>query len=106
MGCDICYINYVQVDQNDMDNLFILFVSVYCQFIMGILGFDDIMLNYQIILFYDVLYICQLFGVCLVLEFDVWLKQQKIFVDSGNKLLVDKFFGCFVVVLLYYGGQL
>lgn len=105
MGCDICYTNHAQADQNDMDNLLTLLASAHCQFIMGIPGSDDIMLNYQTTSFHDALYIRQLFGARPAPEFDAWLKQQKIFTDSGNQLLADKLPGRFAATLPYNGGK-
>ena len=105
MGCDICYTNHAQADQNDMDNLLTLLASAHCQFIMGIPGSDDIMLNYQTTSFHDALYIRQLFGARPAPEFDTWLKQQKIFTDSGNQLLAEKLPGRFAAALPHKGGK-
>ncbi|GGF76742.1 ethanolamine ammonia-lyase subunit EutB [Alteromonas lipolytica] len=106
MGCDICYTNHAQADQNDMDTLLTLLASARCQFIMGIPGSDDIMLNYQTTSFHDALYIRQLFGARPAPEFDTWLKQQKIFTESGNQLLADKLPGRFAAALSGAGGKL
>ena len=105
MGCDICYTNHAQADQNDMDNLLTLLASAHCQFIMGIPGSDDIMLNYQTTSSHDALYIRQLFGARPAPEFDTWLKQQKIFTDSGNQLLAEKLPGRFAAALPHNGGK-
>ena len=105
MGCDICYTNHAQADQNDMDNLLTLLASAHCQFIMGIPGSDDIMLNYQTTSFHDALYIRQLFCARPAPEFDAWLKQQKIFTDSGNQLLANKLPGRFAAALPNNGGK-
>lgn len=94
MGCDICYINYVEVDQDDMDMFLILLGVVGINFIMGIFGFDDVMFNYQIIFFYDVFYVCQMLGLKLVLEFEDWLQWMGIFIQVdgcicfGDELLL------------------
>lgn len=82
MGCDCCYINYVDVDQNFNENLMILFVIVGCNYIMGMLLGDDIMFNYQIIVFYDIVIVCQLFNLCLLLEFECWLESMGIMVNG------------------------
>lgn len=47
MGCDICYTNHAEADQNDMDTLLTLLTAAGINYIMGIPGADDIMLNYQ-----------------------------------------------------------
>lgn len=62
MGCDVCYTNHAEADQNDMDNLLTLLANAGCTFVMGIPGSDDIMLNYQTTSFHDALYVRQLLG--------------------------------------------
>ncbi|RZF50421.1 ethanolamine ammonia-lyase subunit EutB [Acinetobacter halotolerans] len=78
MGCDICYTNHADADQNDMDNLLTLFGTAGINFIMGIPGSDDIMLNYQTTSFHDALYLRQLLGLKPAPEFSIWLEQQGI----------------------------
>lgn len=79
MGCDICYTNHADADQNDMDVLLTLFGTAGLNFIMGIPGSDDVMLNYQTTSFHDALYLRQLLGLKPAPEFAVWLEQQGIF---------------------------
>jgi ethanolamine ammonia-lyase large subunit len=55
MGCDVCYTNHAEADQDDMDVLLTLLGGAGCNFIMGIPGSDDIMLNYQTTSFHDAL---------------------------------------------------
>ncbi|MDO8944402.1 MAG: ethanolamine ammonia-lyase subunit EutB [Desulfobacterales bacterium] len=62
MGCDICYTNHAEADQDDMDNLLVLLGSAGVNFIMGVPGADDIMLNYQSTSFHDQLFIPCLSG--------------------------------------------
>lgn len=78
MGCDVCYTNHAEADQNDMDNLLTLLASAGCTFVMGIPGSDDIMLNYQTTSFHDALYIRKLLGLRAAPEFEVWLENMKI----------------------------
>ncbi|MDC8831949.1 ethanolamine ammonia-lyase subunit EutB [Alteromonas gilva] len=99
MGCDVCYTNHAQADQNDMDNLLTLLGSARCQFIMGIPGADDIMLNYQATSFHDALYIRQLFGARPAPEFDAWLQEQKIFARGGKAWLTDELSQRFAAML-------
>jgi ethanolamine ammonia-lyase large subunit len=47
MGCDICYTNHAEADQDDLDTLLTQFALAGGSFIMGVPGGDDIMLNYQ-----------------------------------------------------------
>jgi ethanolamine ammonia-lyase large subunit len=46
MGCDVCYTNHAEADQNDMDNLLTLLGVAGCAYIMGVPGADDVMLAY------------------------------------------------------------
>ena len=78
MGCDICYTNHADADQNDMDTLLTLLGVAGCSFIMGIPGSDDIMLNYQSTSFHDALYLRNVLGLRPAPEFELWLQQQQI----------------------------
>ncbi|HMT81454.1 MAG TPA: ethanolamine ammonia-lyase subunit EutB, partial [Azonexus sp.] len=62
MGCDICYTNHAEADQDDMDNLLVLLGTAGVNFIMGVPGADDIMLNYQSTSFHDQLFVRQVLG--------------------------------------------
>ena len=86
MGIDICYTNHAEVDQDDMDNMLTLLGVAGCNFIMGIPGSDDIMLNYQSTSFHDALYIRNVLNLKAAPEFESWLQKQGI-VDVDNKLL-------------------
>jgi ethanolamine ammonia-lyase large subunit len=90
MGCDICYTNHAQADQNDMDTLLTLLGAANCAFIMGIPGADDIMLNYQTTSFHDALYIRQLLGLRPAPEFDHWLMQMGLRPENQGAQLSDK----------------
>ncbi|MDD4915984.1 MAG: ethanolamine ammonia-lyase subunit EutB [Methylococcales bacterium] len=85
MGCDVCYTNHAEADQNDMDNLLTLLGVAGCNFIMGIPGADDIMLAYQSTSFHDSLYLRQVLGLRPAPEFEAWLDGMGIF-DGGNRL--------------------
>ena len=95
MGCDVCYTNHAEADQDDMDVLMTLLSTAGCNFIMGIPGADDIMLNYQSTSFHDALYIRQLLGLRPAPEFEEWLIKSGIMnknlqltqLDLSNKLL-------------------
>lgn len=71
MGCDICYTNHAEADQNDMDTLLTLLGVAGITFIMGIPGSDDIMLNYQTT-FDDALYARKALGLKPSPEFEDW----------------------------------
>jgi ethanolamine ammonia-lyase large subunit len=79
MGCDVCYTNHAEADQNDMDILLTLLGTAGCTFVMGIPGSDDIMLNYQTTSFHDALYARRVLGLKPAPEFEAWLKEMEIF---------------------------
>jgi ethanolamine ammonia-lyase large subunit len=84
MGCDICYTNHVDADQDDMDALLTLLAVAGCTFIMGVPGADDIMLNYQSTSFHDALYVRHLLGLRPAPEFEAWLADVGITDDKGR----------------------
>jgi len=79
MGCDVCYTNHAEADQNDMDVLLTLLGVAGCTFVMGIPGSDDIMLNYQTTSFHDALYARRVLGSRPAPEFEAWLRKMQIF---------------------------
>ncbi|WP_061933432.1 ethanolamine ammonia-lyase subunit EutB [Aureimonas sp. AU22] len=85
MGCDICYTNHAEADQNDMDTLLTLLGVAGVSFIMGIPGSDDIMLNYQTTSFHDALYARKVLGLRPAPEFERWLEEAGIF-ERGETL--------------------
>ncbi len=86
MGCDVCYTNHAEADQDDMDVLLTQLAVAGNTFIMGIPGSDDVMLNYQSTSFHDALYVRQVLGLRPAPEFESWLQQQGIF-NADNQLL-------------------
>lgn len=86
MGCDICYTNHAEADQDDMDNLLTLLGVAGMNFIMGIPGADDVMLNYQSTSFHDALYVREVLGLRRAPEFEAWLQSMQI-VDTRGALL-------------------
>ena len=87
MGCDICYTNHAEADQDDMDTLLTLLGVAGINFIMGIPGSDDIMLNYQTTSFHDALYARQTLGLKPAPEFEQWLAKMGIFTQADGKVL-------------------
>ncbi len=85
MGCDICYTNHAEADQDDMDVLLTQFAVAGGTFIMGVPGADDVMLNYQSTSFHDALYVRQVLGLRPAPEFEQWLQEHHIF-DTHNRL--------------------
>jgi len=75
MGCDICYTNHAEADQHDMDALLTMLGAAGVNYIMGIPGADDVMLNYQSTSFHDALYLRQVFGLRPAPEFEAWFDE-------------------------------
>jgi ethanolamine ammonia-lyase large subunit len=83
MGVDVCYTNHAEADQDDMDSLLTLLGTAGCNFIMGVPGSDDIMLNYQSTSYHDAAYLRRLLGKRPAPQFEAWLIQMGIFTESG-----------------------
>ena len=75
MGCDVCYTNHAEADQDDMDDLLTLLGVAGVNFVIGVPGADDIMLNYQSTSFHDALYLRQVLNLRPAPEFAAWLDQ-------------------------------
>ncbi len=75
MGCDVCYTNHAEADQDDMDVLLTLLGTAGVNYIMGVPGSDDIMLHYQSTSFHDALYLRRLLSLRPSPEFEAWLAQ-------------------------------
>ena len=88
MGCDVCYTNHAETDQDDQDTLLTMLGAAGLTYIMGIPGWDDIMLGNQTTSFHDVQYIRQLYSLAPAPEFEAWLKKSGIYSDF--KLINNK----------------
>jgi ethanolamine ammonia-lyase large subunit len=86
MGCDICYTNHAEADQDDMDMLLTLLGVAGINFIMGIPGSDDVMLNYQTTSFHDALYARKTIGLRPAPEFEEWLTRMDILRQDDNSV--------------------
>jgi ethanolamine ammonia-lyase large subunit len=84
MGCDICYTNHAAADQDDMDTLLSLLGLAGVNYIMGVPGADDIMLNYQSTSYHDSHYLRQTLGLKPAPEFERWLIDAGIMDDAGR----------------------
>lgn len=84
MGVDVCYTNHAEADQDDMDNLLTLLGVAGVNFVMGVPGADDIMLNYQSTSFHDALYLRQTLGLRPAPEFADWLTAMGIMDAAGR----------------------
>jgi ethanolamine ammonia-lyase large subunit len=76
MGCDVCYTNHAEADQDDMDSLLTLLGAAGVNYIMGVPGADDVMLNYQSTSFHDALYLRRVLGLRPAPEFEAWLQGE------------------------------
>ncbi|RKP44227.1 ethanolamine ammonia-lyase subunit EutB [Pararobbsia silviterrae] len=84
MGCDICYTNHADADQDDMDTLLTLLCVAGVNFVMGVPGADDIMLNYQSTSFHDALYARRVLGLGRAPEFEQWLVKMGVTDADGH----------------------
>lgn len=89
LGCDVCYTNHAEADQDDMDNLMTLLAAAGLTFLIGVPGADDIMLNYQSTSFHDALYLRELLGLKRAPEFETWLTAMRITDPQGRVLPVE-----------------
>jgi ethanolamine ammonia-lyase large subunit len=85
LGCDICYTNHAEADQDDMDTLLVLLGAAGISFIMGVPGADDVMLNYQSTSFQDALFLRETMGLKRSPEFEAWLQRMQI-TDADGRL--------------------
>jgi ethanolamine ammonia-lyase large subunit len=85
MGCDVCYTNHAEADQDDMDVLLALLVAAGVTYVMGVPGADDIMLGYQSTSFHDALAMRELFQRRAAPEFETWLQRQGL-LDAASRV--------------------
>ena len=85
IGCDVCYTNHAEADQDDMDTLLVLLASAGLTFLIGVPGADDVMLNYQSTSFHDALFLRETMGLKRAPEFEAWLQRMRI-TDTDGRL--------------------
>jgi ethanolamine ammonia-lyase large subunit len=90
MGCDVCYTNHAEADSDDTDVLLTLLCAAGCNFVMGIPGSDDIMLNYQSTSFHDALVMRQVMGLRAAPQFEAWLQRMGVFEPGDQSRLARK----------------
>ncbi len=83
MGCDCCYTNHMQADQNDIENLALLLGAAGVNYILGVPSSDDIMLNYQTNAYHDVNTVRETLGKRPIREFEIWLEKMGI-MENGR----------------------
>ncbi len=84
MGCDVCYTNHAEADQDDMDSLMTLLGVAGVNFLIAVPGADDVMLNYQSLSFHDVLGLRHLMNLHAAPEFEAWLSRMALLDDRGR----------------------
>jgi ethanolamine ammonia-lyase large subunit len=89
MGCDVCYTNHAEADQDDMDLLMTSLAAAGLTFIMGVPGADDVMLGYQSTSFHDVLALRQMLGLKPAPEFAAWLDRVGLTDAAGRVRPLD-----------------
>ena len=89
MGCDICYTNHAEADQDDMDTLMTLLTAAGVTFVITVPGADDVMLNYQSLSYHDLLFLRTNFGVRPAPEFETWLEKMD-FLDRAGRMRVPE----------------
>jgi ethanolamine ammonia-lyase large subunit len=82
MGCDVCYTNHAEADQNSVDNLLLLLGAAGCNYFMGVPCGDDVMLNYQSTSYHDAIGVRRLFNLRPAPEFLLWLTEAGIYRDG------------------------
>jgi len=87
MGCDVCYTNHAEADQNSADNLLLLLGAAGCNYFMGVPCADDVMLNYQSTSYHDALAVRRIFHLRPAPEFLAWLGEMGIYRDAEPALL-------------------
>ncbi|WP_207460105.1 ethanolamine ammonia-lyase subunit EutB [Azospirillum sp. SYSU D00513] len=75
MGCDVCYTNHAEADQDDMDVLMTMLATAGVNFLIAVPGSDDVMLNYQSLSYHDVLGLRHLLKRPPAPEFAAWLEK-------------------------------
>ena len=82
MGCDCCYTNHMQADQNDNENLAVLLCAAGCNYIMGVPHGDDVMLNYQSTGYHDVAALRETFHLSPIPVFARWMERWGFWQDG------------------------
>ncbi|MBK0393351.1 ethanolamine ammonia-lyase subunit EutB [Ramlibacter algicola] len=89
LGCDICYTNHAEADQDDMDTLLVLLGTAGLTYLMGVPGADDVMLNYQSTSFHDAAFLRRTLGLAPAPEFALWLQRMQI-TDGDDHLIAGQ----------------
>ncbi|MFT8633697.1 ethanolamine ammonia-lyase subunit EutB [Novacetimonas hansenii] len=105
MGCDVCYTNHAEADQDDMDNLMMLLCTAGVNFLIAVPGSDDIMLNYQSLSYHDIQTLRSVFGVRAAPEFEDWLGIRGLIDGRGRMRLNSPAMFADMFSNMYPGGD-
>lgn len=75
MGCDACFTNHAECDQNDVENLEMLLAAAGVNYLMGIPVGDDVMLNYETTSFHNNATLREIHGLRPAPEFEAWMER-------------------------------
>ena len=84
MGCDVCYTNHAEADQDDMDSMMTLLTVAGCNFLICVPGGDDVMLSYQSLSYHDALYLRTTLGRRAAPEFEDWMERMGMLEPGGR----------------------
>jgi len=84
MGCDACYTNHAEADQDDMDTLMTVLTVAGCSFLICVPGNDDVMLGYQTLSYHDALALRAITGTRPAPEFEAWLQAMELMRPDGS----------------------
>lgn len=84
MGCDVCYTNHAEADQNDMDVLLHCLANAGANFVITVPGADDIMLNYQSLSHHDLAQLRQSLDLRPAPEFAAWMIAHGLMREDGS----------------------
>ncbi len=87
MGCDVCYTNHAEADQDDIDTTLTMLGAAGVNYIMGVPGGDDIMLSYQSTSFHDSLYLRRILNLKPAPEFEHWMDSRYALLPGALALL-------------------
>ncbi|EGS30909.1 ethanolamine ammonia-lyase large subunit [Peptoniphilus sp. oral taxon 375 str. F0436] len=83
MGVDICHTNHMKTDANDLEILATLLGVAEVNYVIGVPGGDDIMLNYQTPSYQDDATLRALFNRRPIKEFEEWMEKMGL-IENGK----------------------
>ena len=89
MGCDVCYTTHAEANDDDTDTILSMLGIAGVNYVMGVPGADDVMLNYQSLSFHDMMTLRALLGVRPAPEFADWLDRMDMRDPQGRMRNLD-----------------